>query len=288
MAIDKKRMSKPIQKVRKLFKKMPKKPSPEEVHALRTNTRRLEASMTAFSMDGHTKPKRTLKQLAKVRKRAGKVRDMDVLTAYASNVHVDGEKDCSVQLLEHLGAKRRKYARHLHGAIAKNRTATRKQLKQLASNVVQRLEHHNARQATLEPTALALSLEAELAGTPHLDRRNLHAYRLKVKELRNVLRMARTTGDQQFSDILGEVKDRIGEWHDWQELLAIAGKTLDHGPGCKLLRELKQITERKFRDALAKTEKMRRQYLGIRQGKTRRRATEPAEPVWRATRRLAA
>jgi hypothetical protein len=36
---------------------------------------------------------------------------MDVLTSFASTVHPRDENDCAVQLLEHLGAKRRKYAK---------------------------------------------------------------------------------------------------------------------------------------------------------------------------------
>jgi hypothetical protein len=39
---------------------------------------------------------------------------MDVLTGVASFVRVDDEQDCKVQLLEHLGAKRRKHTRKLH------------------------------------------------------------------------------------------------------------------------------------------------------------------------------
>jgi CHAD domain-containing protein len=67
-----------------------------------------------------------------------------------------------------------------------------------------------------------LKLSIELATPATLNRTNLHAYRLKIKERRYVLEMADDPGNQEFIDKLGEVKDAIGEWHDWEELIAIA------------------------------------------------------------------
>jgi hypothetical protein len=39
--------------------------------------------------------------------RALPLRDMDVLTDFAVSVRLEGEEDCRVQLIEHLGAERR-------------------------------------------------------------------------------------------------------------------------------------------------------------------------------------
>jgi hypothetical protein len=44
------------------------------------------------------KEKRLLRDLARLRKLAGKIQDMDVFTACALTVHVDGEQDCAVRL----------------------------------------------------------------------------------------------------------------------------------------------------------------------------------------------
>ena len=75
-----------------------------------TNTRRFEAVFQALSLDEEGIDKELLKDLGRLRKSAGKVRDMDVLTAFASNVHPRGEEECLVKLLEHLGAQRKKQA----------------------------------------------------------------------------------------------------------------------------------------------------------------------------------
>jgi hypothetical protein len=87
-------------------------------------------------------------------------------------------------------------------------------------------------------------LESKLFGPPRLSRKNLHPYRLKVKELHNVLRTGVNSTNHEFVETVNSVKDSIGEWHDWEELLAIAKKEFDHA-NCKLIRELKSTVDRK-------------------------------------------
>src|SRR5438067_10398032 len=112
MALDANRAEKPLRKLRKLLKKMPAMPSADDIHDFRTNSRRIEASLQALSLDSGNNCRRILKQISRLRKRAGKVRDMDVLTDYLVDVsYHEKEKECSVQLLEHLGAQRQKYAK---------------------------------------------------------------------------------------------------------------------------------------------------------------------------------
>jgi CHAD domain-containing protein len=72
----------------------------------------VESTLRAFSLDSGHNGRRTSKALSRLHKRAGKIRDMDVLMDYASKLrHDDDEQACSVRLLEHLGAQRLKKAR---------------------------------------------------------------------------------------------------------------------------------------------------------------------------------
>jgi len=75
--------------------------------------------------------------------------------------------------------------------------------------------------------------------------------------LRDVLQLASGADNERFVETLGHVKDAIGEWHDWQQLIAIAGDVLDH-EGCRLVQEAKRRSRRKFESALALTTDMRR------------------------------
>src|SRR5215475_11330055 len=140
MAIDRKRILKPVKKLRKLVKNLNRQPAPEEVHDLRTNTRRFEAAFEALSLDAQGSGKSVIsvmKDLRRCRKRAGKVRDMDVLTGYASTVRLTGEEECTVRLLEHLGVQRKKYATKLHGEVRRLRSDLRQDLRRTAAKLAE-------------------------------------------------------------------------------------------------------------------------------------------------------
>lgn len=289
MSLDGNRLLKPVKKLRKLVKKIDPQPPPEEVHDLRTNARRFEAMFEALALDSLGLRKSTVKNLGRVRKRAGKVRDMDVLTDYGSTVHLQGEEECIVQLLEHLGAQRRKYAKKLYAEVKQSRPVVRQDLKRtpaVVSKVIRKNVSASPRSPVTNAAAAAVSLAAQLAAPQRLGRDNLHPYRLKVKELQYILKMA-AGAQPKFVDDLGEVKDAIGEWHDWDVLVGIGQKVLDHGSQCKLVGELKRIAEHKYEHALALTNSLRKNYLrngaSRKKGASSRTATKiPGEPVWEA------
>jgi CHAD domain-containing protein len=262
MPVDSDRIEKPIRKVRKFLKRAPKIPTPDEVHDLRTNTRRLEATIQAFGLDSNGNEQQLLRELKRLHKRAGKVRDMDVLTEDASNIHLDGEQSCVVQVLEHLGTERNRFAKKLRALVKKNGSQIRQLEKRSLKDLEKLLQNgKNSRTAPVEAMANALQLSSEFASPARLDRKNLHAYRLKVKELRYVLQLASDSDNLPLVEKLGEVKDAIGEWHDWEELIGIANAVVDHEPNCKLLREMKSISNSKFAHALTVANEMRDTYF---------------------------
>ena len=109
--------------------------------------------------------------------------------------------------------------------------------------------------------AKALELSSELKRPVRLNRNNLHPYRLKVKELRNVLQLSDRADDIEFVERLGQVKDAIGDWHDWEELVRIAKEVLDHGASCKLISQLKATSNSKYEYAVSSTDGLRNTYL---------------------------
>lgn len=293
MALDAKQVHKPVRKLRKLLKKFPKQPDPDQVHQLRTNSRRLEAMLSSLSLDSRSAGRRVLKGIGKVRKKAGGVRDMDVLISYLPPANSDDERQCTVQLLEHLGNERRKGAKKLHAVVSSNGQKTRAALKKVGRQLEKELcengdSNCDPADASSKATASALVLESELQRPNRLTRQNLHPYRLKVKELQNVLRLAENSNDQQFVQVLGTVKDKIGEWHDWEELLAIAKDVLDHGANCKLIRELRTTAEQKYESALAEAQKMRKKYLSSGSAKADGGLQRSAKPAGKATTAMAA
>jgi CHAD domain-containing protein len=290
MSFDIERIQKSTRRVRKFLQKNSKRPSSNAIHNLRTSTRSLETTFTTFRLDSKKSVKRSLRGLADVRKSAGKVRDMDVLTADALTVNQAAEQDCLVQLLEYLGAMRNKYAKKLRLVIATDSPQLRRNLKQSSKRVEKLLKQAESNPADSHAgpviMAKAMTLSSELNSPTRLNRRNLHPYRLKVKELRDVLQLSDQPGDQEFLEKLGEVKDAIGEWHDWEELIAIATQLLDHGTACKLIKHLKDTSNSKYQRALSLTNDLRSNYLTSRMPKPGTRqspiATVP-DPVLKAT-----
>jgi CHAD domain-containing protein len=272
MSLDSDRIQKSVSKLRKLVKKAPKRPTPDEVHDLRTHTRRFEAAVEALGLDSKRNERRLLRDLARVRNRAGKVRDMDVLTGHTSSLHVDKDQDCLVQLLEYLGSARYRYARKLSLVMRKDGPTLRRRLKRSSAHLQKVIpdgdkggdgkDSSSQRAAVAEAASTALKLAKDLEYPLTLNKSNLHPYRLKVKELVNILQMANEPGNQDFVDVLGEVKDAIGEWHDWEELIAIAADLLDHGSACKVLHELRAVSAHKYERALSLANKLRRDFLG--------------------------
>jgi len=137
---------------------------------------------------------------------------MDVLTGYASTVKVHQERDCLVQLLEYLGAERYRRAEQLHARMGKYGAKLRR-LKRSLARLQKLIPNHNKKSAgdrntaPAEAMAFVLKLSSKLAAPATLNRKHLHGYRLKIKELRYVLEMANDPGNRQLIEKLGEIKE---------------------------------------------------------------------------------
>src|SRR4051812_18976807 len=78
-------------RIRKFVRKNPRKPGPNAVHNLRTSTRSIATVLVTLGLDSRRRVRRLLRDLSDVRKRAGKVRDMDVLTSDALSLKPHGD-----------------------------------------------------------------------------------------------------------------------------------------------------------------------------------------------------
>jgi CHAD domain-containing protein len=282
MPFDVKSIQKATRKVASFLEKNPKTPGQDAVHDLRTSSRSLETAFITLGLDQKTRVDRLVRHLAAIRKQAGKVRDMDVLTEDALTLKPAGEQTCHVQLLEYLGARRVRFARKLRRMVHQENGALQRNLKRNSRHLEKLLRQAQAPDSDTMAAAIArtIQLAEELKKPTRLTRSNLHPYRLKVKELRNVLQLSAETAGSELLVKLGDVKDAIGEWHDWEELIGIATELLDHGARCRLLKRLKATSDAKFERALSLTKELRRDYLNVG-------ATDLSEPVIQATSAIA-
>jgi len=251
---------KPIRQLRKSLKGLSSNPPMQDVHDLRTRTRHVEALVAAFMPGKKKRKRRLLKTLKPLLKAAGEVRDMDVLAAKAHTLNGRGNDSSVTRLLEHLDAMRIESACELVETVARQRRDVCRSLKRFSKQIEDDLQGKNSSAAADEPHAAATKLMDELSRWPAFNAVNLHAFRIKVKELRNVLRLA---GDANlhFVHALEKVKDQIGDWHDWQQLKELAKKVLDCPKNQAALAKIEEIEGAKFKLALGATYAMRSRYL---------------------------
>lgn len=250
-------VEKPIRKLRKQLSQFPSNPRPELVHSLRTQTRKLEATVAAMVIDREKPSRRLVKAIKPVRKAAGKVRDMDVLIGDAMTLHDHQGSEAMVRLVESLAKMRVKSARQLRGVIQAQAPDARRLLKQSSKLIRKKLKDDSA---TMDGEAAPQILISELSRWPQLEAGNLHLFRIRMKELRYILQLSQHA-DEKLVDALGEVKDSIGEWHDWVELLKIAQKMLDASSDREVLKHIEDTGNQKFERALAIANRVRERYF---------------------------
>lgn len=248
-------VEKPLRKLRKQLKGLPSNPRPADVHSLRTHTRRLEAAVAAVALGRNKASRRLLKLITPVRKAAGKVRDMDVLIGDVLTLADSHGSESMVRLVEHLAKMRVKHARKLHEIVEQQRPETRKQLKR-SSKLLKKAVEKDWGARSGEPQTLI----SELGHWPDLNATNLHMFRIRIKELRYMLELS-DDADQTLIRSLGTVKDAIGEWHDWVELLKIAKKVLNAEADGGNLKRLQEIVRQRLESAVAAANHLRERYF---------------------------
>jgi len=251
-----------------LLSKTRAKPLPERVHHIRTTTRRVEALLETL-LGKSDAPRKLMKRLGRLRKRAGKVRDMDVQMAALRTVKIGREPERKVHLMQYLSDRRLKFQDRLVEEL--DADASRKLRKQLAkvknglfpapaiSAPVAEEQASPARKpkyadaatlsAKLDPVGLALRRFAAVARAfSELDENNLHEFRTECKRVRYTTEMAVADEEaRHVLDLLKEMQDQVGDWHDWQVLTAEAAQLFaDPGPESALIAALRNMTQAKF------------------------------------------
>lgn len=274
MALDPKTIKKPFRELRKLLKNFPDPPEIKDVHDVRTHTRKIEAFAGVFGCVDSKSGKKVVKTLKPIRRAAGDVRDMDVLTELAASLDADDDNGCKTKLIQNISDRRIKAATKLNKRVNASASEARGLLKASGRLAADGLDSSNARNAkpkdkrksrekSSSTMTSALGIEQELRDWPNLTEKNLHPFRLKAKELHYVLKSAKEN-DSDFIDSLGEVKDQIGLWHDWSELSAIASEVIDHGTKCPVTVQIRSRTSEELKRALVAANHLRAQYLQVK------------------------
>jgi CHAD domain-containing protein len=242
MSIAPKRSRVVFEKLERDLVKLSSKPRAAHVHRFRTGTRRLQILLGELSTKPDSRRKKLLKLLTRLRKRAGKVRDLDVQLAALRNLKVPQEPRRKTQLVNHLIELRAQQEKKLRKAADKDTVREiRKRLKRAAKNFKP--------EASRDPLAVARGmLQAIDRGDSPATEALLHQYRILSKRARYAAEFAEdSTESQRFIADLKRVQDALGDWHDWLTLTQTAIEHIGEVHESSLVAELRNVTGAKFR-----------------------------------------
>jgi len=233
---------------RKLARQMAKlasKPSPENVHKFRTSSRRVAVLVSDLAGSRNGNDKKLLKLLGRLRKKAGRVRDLDVQSVALRSLKIPQEPQRKSQLLRTLAEERARREKKLAKSLDKQTVAeVRKRLKRTAASL------------EIPKTADPLTLARQKLNDLEVDQgtvteRTLHQFRIAGKRARYIAELAgKDAAAIRLIALLNHVQDVIGDWHDWVQLADKAEKLFGGVQDSALVSALRNITRAKFRQAV--------------------------------------
>ena len=271
-------------------------PEVEAVHHLRTGTRRVEATLETLAREAGARGlgkatedarQRWLRQLKKIRRASGKVRDFDVhRELLAENFLPDTEesKRATSPVAGGESASRGsgeltplvKQAHSLDAWLKAQRSDAAQmlcsklddhaeQLLDAEQRFLDAIAKRRARVHRVQRSAAHLALEDYLRlmdAMPLLDQENLHDFRKGAKKARYVAESdEKDPAAGAMAKAIKRVQDSIGEWHDWDVVREEAREALQDD-GVVLGVELEARTKRAYERALRMATTMGRRFVG--------------------------
>lgn len=250
------------------------RPTPAYVHRLRTTVRRVETLLEMTAAVPARRREKLHKALKRLRRRAGKLRDVDVQIAALKSVEVDRGARERAELLGVLGAQRARRERKIARAVERFHAAALRKAFQSATAA-------GSAPPAGDPALLpqALGRFAELASEySTLTEKNAHEFRTRCKRVRYRAELA---GDNEAAHLaveeLKKIQDAIGGWHDWVLLSATAAKVLEEGElNSPLLLTIGSMRRARFAQVQRTVTEARRALLELRE-RVRARQPKPAQ-----------
>jgi CHAD domain-containing protein len=239
--------------------------SAKNVDRLRIAARRFETLIAFLCPKLSKKQQRMLAELSELRKRAGKVRDLDavadLLGSTGNGSAAMDRRDLRLMLHE----KRERQARRLLDAAGrfevaklteailsvgrKNRpTSLDIQKKQEPPEKDTEENRNPLARARAELVCVMQEVAASSKTRPgELKPKRLHQIRVRMKDVCQLVEVAAPSqGQQRFLEQLKSFEDVLGEWHDWQILAKAAEKQFADRINCPLLVEIRAVVESKY------------------------------------------
>lgn len=232
---------------------------PKSVHRLRTTIRRIESLVTYAKPEISKKEERSLEKMAVLRKRAGKVRDLDVQADLLGTLGNGSAAKDRETLAELLSKKREQQAKRLESAIRKLHDAKFfGRLDRITAQAGVPQDSKNRPLAPLEEAkAQLLEMARDFGFAQTMKPSRLHEARVTLKRIRYLAEVAEESAEQKdFMRKLKSTQDAIGDWHDWLELTDRAEKRFSDRANSALVHEARTILSARHSDATSSVHKL--------------------------------
>jgi CHAD domain-containing protein len=235
-----------FQRMERALLKLSSEQQAESVHSFRTTSRRLQTLLEEVVPGSGRNQKKLLKMLDRIRKRAGKVRDLDIQLAALRSLKVPQEPRRKTQLMHSLIELRAKHEKALRKLLNKK---TIREIRARLKRASKGLKPDDAH----DPLLVARKILAQVvrpAGP--VTEELLHRYRSVVKRARYAAEFAPKSAEAEpFLAQLKRLQDAVGHWHDWLILTQAAARRLGDVNQSSLVAVLHNVTGGKFRQAVA-------------------------------------
>ncbi|HUJ95171.1 MAG TPA: CHAD domain-containing protein [Terriglobales bacterium] len=262
-----------FRKLGRRLTKLSRKPAVENVHDFRISSRRVETILQELAPHPSRNSKKLVKLLGRLRKKAGRVRDLDAQIAALRSLKIPQDPQRRTQLLRTLVEERAQREEKLAKAFDQKTVAeVRKRLKRAAGRLP----------ANLQQNALALAMRRVqhlVADRGPVTEKTLHRYRIVGKRARYLAELAgKDPASAQFITQLKRLQDVLGDWHDWLQLTARAEALFPEAAGSAFLAALRNVTRAKFRHGIEVLLETRAAFAGKKSGPFERQPVSAQKP----------
>jgi CHAD domain-containing protein len=211
--------------------------------------------------------RKLLKEIGKIRKRAGRVRDLDIQITALRTLKIGRDGEEKRTLLSALAADRTRYEKKLVSLL------DNQSLRELRKRLRRAAEDSDLYEDKFEPATKALRMFAQLARKQGAVTEGvLHQYRLRCKRIRYVAEMGgKESLAQTVVEQLKAIQDAVGEWHDWDTLTVRAEALFFDTPNAPIITALRGVRHSKLVQAMHATEAAKAKLLEMHTRPTRRK-----------------
>jgi CHAD domain-containing protein len=264
MPIVHKRSQLVFQKLERDLLKLSSKPREENVHSFRTSTGRLRVLLEELVAERSHNQKKLLKTLGRIRKQAGKLRDLDVQLATLRSLKFAQDPRRKTELTQALIELRAEHEKKLRKILTTEAVREiRRRLKRVAKKRIAKKKA--SKESGLEPGPDPLVAARKIlqrvtpparpSGAGPLSPMSedvLHKLRIAVKRARYAAEFApKSVEAEHFITQLKRLQNTLGHWHDWLTLTHAASDRFGDLRESALVAAMHNVTREKFRLAVA-------------------------------------